>query len=175
MLPAILQTHLEYSAWASRELVAAASRLSAGELTRDFGTADRSVLGTLAHVFGADRIWLARVTGAPVQKLTDRDRDIAVLQNEWPELQARWKEWARALTVESAAEVLSYTDLRGNPWSQPLWQIVLHVVNHGTHHRGQAAGFLRAMRHTPPPLDLIHYYREMAKPVPRSGRPSASS
>jgi len=165
VLPAILQTHLEYSAWASRELVAAASRLSAADLTRDFGTADRSVLGTLAHVFGADRIWLARVTGGPVRTVSERDRDLAVLQDEWPELHARWKEWARGLTAESAVEMLSYTDLSGNPWTQPIFEIVLHVVNHGTHHRGQAAGFLRTMGHTPPKLDLIHYYREMAKPL----------
>jgi len=38
---------------------------------------------------------------------------------------------------------------------------VLHVVNHGTHHRGQAAGFLRAMGYVPPPLDLIAYYRTL--------------
>jgi uncharacterized damage-inducible protein DinB len=42
-----------------------------------------------------------------------------------------------------------------------LWKIVLHVVNHGTHHRGQASGFLRAMGHVPPPLDLIAYYRTL--------------
>jgi uncharacterized damage-inducible protein DinB len=38
---------------------------------------------------------------------------------------------------------------------------VLHVVNHGTHHRGQVAGFLRTMGHAPPALDLIAYYREI--------------
>jgi uncharacterized damage-inducible protein DinB len=37
----------------------------------------------------------------------------------------------------------------------------LHLVNHGTHHRGQISGFLRAMDHTPPPLDLIAYYRSL--------------
>jgi uncharacterized damage-inducible protein DinB len=36
------------------------------------------------------------------------------------------------------------------------------VVNHGTHHRGQVSGFLRVMGHTPPPLDLVFYYREQA-------------
>ena len=63
------------------------------------------------------------------------------------------------VTDESLEERLSYTDLKGNPWVSPIWQIVLHVVNHGTHHRGQVAGFLRSMGHAPPPLDLIAYYR----------------
>jgi uncharacterized damage-inducible protein DinB len=37
---------------------------------------------------------------------------------------------------------------------------LLHVVNHGTHHRGQVAGFLRSMGRKPPVLDLIAYYRQ---------------
>jgi uncharacterized damage-inducible protein DinB len=53
----------------------------------------------------------------------------------------------------------TYQDMRGNTWTNPIWHLVLHVVNHGTHHRGQAAGFLRAMGHVPPVLDLIAYYR----------------
>ena len=53
-----------------------------------------------------------------------------------------------------------YTSLAGLSFQTPLWQIVLHVVNHGTHHRGQVSGFLRRMGVVPPPLDLIAYYRE---------------
>ena len=155
-----LRSHLAYSAWASKRLVGAAAALSDEELSRDFGTADKSVLGTLAHVLAADRIWLARLQGGPAPwLLTEEHRRLVTLQTEWPALYARWQEWAAGLTDESAQQVHCYTDLRGNPWRQPAWQIILHVVNHGTHHRGQAAGFLRAMGHTPPPLDMIAYFR----------------
>jgi uncharacterized damage-inducible protein DinB len=58
--------------------------------------------------------------------------------------------------------MVDYKDSKGNPYRQPLWQLILHVVNHGTHHRGQASGFLRALGHTPPVLDLVAYYRTMA-------------
>ena len=51
----VLRSHVGYPAWASGLLVEAAGRLTHEELTRDFGTADKSVLGTLVHVFGADR------------------------------------------------------------------------------------------------------------------------
>ena len=73
-----------------------------------------------------------------------------------------WREWAKPLTDESVAASVSFTDLKGNPHTQPLWQIILHVVNHGTHHRGQVSGFLRTLGHTPPPLDLIAFYRAQA-------------
>ena len=159
-----LQTHLDYTAWASDRIVRAASLLTPEELTRDFHTADRNVLGTLVHVYAADRVWLGLLEGNPPARFIDPEKDmhLAVLQNDWPELYQRWKKWASGLTEDSLRSNFSYKDLKGNPHQTPLWQITLHVVNHGTHHRGQVSGFLRAMGHTPPPLDLIAYYREKA-------------
>lgn len=156
---AILEGHLDYSAWASQRLVAAAATLGADELTRDFGTADRSVLGTLVHVYAADRVWLGRVEGRPPATFVDPEIDmhLSVLQHEWPALIERWKGRLRA--EPDTARVVDYQDLKGNPYRTPLWQILLHLVNHGTHHRGQVSGFLRSMGHTPPPTDLIAYYR----------------
>jgi uncharacterized damage-inducible protein DinB len=140
--PETLRTHLDYTAWAASRLLDASAQLSPEELNRDFGTADKSVVGTLAHVFAADRV-------------------LSLLQREWPVVLRSWQDWAAGLTDENVAQVTAYRDLKGNAWTTPWWKIVLHVVNHGTHHRGQVSGFLRAMGHKPPPLDLIAYYREM--------------
>jgi len=159
----VLRDHLAYTAWASQRLVKAVSQLPPEEIARDFGTSDGSILRTLVHVFAADRIWLARLNGqSPAALVSDADYQRSVLENDWPALYARWFEWARALTDESAQDAIAYSDMRGNPYRQPVWQIVLHVVNHGTHHRGQVSGFLRTLKHAPPPLDLIAYYREQA-------------
>ncbi len=157
-----LRSHIGYTAWASGMLVEATGQLTPEELTRDFGTADKSVLGTLVHVFVADRLWLPRLKGEPANAYpTDGDYRLTVLQNDWPALYQRWKEWADGLTDEAAQAEVSYADMRGNPFRQQLGLLVLHVVNHGTHHRGQVSGFLRAMGHAPPKLDLVFYYREM--------------
>jgi uncharacterized damage-inducible protein DinB len=159
----LLRNHLAYTAWASRRLLDAVAQIPSEQLTRDFQTADRNVIGTLAHVFAADRIWLARVTGAtPGAFLTDADRHLPVLQKDWPELHARWQQWAAQLTDESVRSIVEFKDTKGNPHRLVLWQIILHVVNHGTHHRGQVSGFLRSMGHTPPPLDLALFFREQA-------------
>lgn len=158
-----LRTHLHYAAWATQRIVDAAGRLPADELTHDFKSADKSVLGTLAHVYGADRMWLGRIQGNPPARLVDPDLDhrLAVLQHDWPALLDRWQAWGAA--VQDPAAPVHYADLQGNPHATPIWQIVLHVVNHGTHHRGQAAAMIRALGHSPPPLDLIRYYREQAR------------
>jgi uncharacterized damage-inducible protein DinB len=155
-----LRLHLEYSAWASQRMLDAASRLTEEELSRDFKTSDKSVIATLAHTFAADRFWLDRIQGnAPATFNDDEDRRFDILRKEWPALQQRWREWAAPLTGEDVAAKISYKDTEGNPYEQPLWQILLHVVNHATHHRGQVSGFLRAMGHTPPPLDMTDFYR----------------
>jgi uncharacterized damage-inducible protein DinB len=119
-------------------------------------------VSTLAHAFAADRIWLQRIHGN-VQNtfIDDKDRQLGTLKTEWPALQRRWKEWAAPLSDQDVVKKISYKDLKGNPYESPLWQILLHVVNHATHHRGQVSGFLRAMGYTPPPLDLIAYYRTL--------------
>ena len=156
-----LRTHIDYTAWASQRLVEAAALLSPDELNRDFQTADRSILETLVHIFAGDRLWLSRLAGGPHPGfITDADRSLAVVQNDWPALYGRWKQWALGLTDESVLARLEYHDMKGRPWSQPIWQLVLHVVNHGTHHRGQVSGFLRTLGHTPPALDLVFFYRE---------------
>ena len=156
-----LRTHLDYTAWATNRLLSVAGGLAPGELERDFGTADRGVLGTLFHIFAADRVWLARILGGPVEHFSFPDAmDLSRLEAAWEELFRRWKEWAGGLTDDSVTALISYRDFKGNAWASPVWQIVLHVVNHGTHHRGQVSGFLRAMGKTPPPLDLTAYYRE---------------
>jgi len=160
--PETLRIHLNYTAWAAYRLLDASAQLSSEELTRDFGAADKSVVGTLAHVFAADRVWIGRVQGrARAKFINDEERDLSLLQREWPAVLRSWKDWAAGLPDENVMQVASYQDLKGNAWTTPWWKIILHVVNYGTHHRGQVSGFLRAMGHKPPPLDLIAYYREL--------------
>jgi uncharacterized damage-inducible protein DinB len=106
----VLRSHIGYTAWASGLLVEAADGLTGEEPTRDFGTADKSVLGTLVHVFAADRLWLARLKGEPLNTYpTEADYQPTVLQNDWPPLYQRWKEWADRLTRQPRRKSLTPT------------------------------------------------------------------
>ena len=161
--PEVSRHHLAYSRWANSRLMEAAASLNAEELRRDFKTADRSILGTLFHLFSSDRVWLARVRDnssmpAPAKP---EEQHLEQLRNEWPGVQDRWSEWVESLDDAALRRPVAYRDLKGNSWNTPPWQIILHLVNHGTHHRGQVSGFLRALGRTPPPLDLIAYYRQL--------------
>src|ERR1017187_10708658 len=108
----LLRSLFAYTAWASTRLVQAASELSEAELTHDFQTSDRSILGTLAHIFAADRTWLGRIESAPLfEFIRDSDRRMDVLLNDWPALLERWKGWAAGVTDDSAAATFTYADL----------------------------------------------------------------
>lgn len=158
----VLRTHLDYTNWATNRLLEQAAQLSAEELTRDFGTGDRTIVQTLAHVYNGDNLWLARVQGAAtIPGLSTEGLTLEFLQREWPGLQQRWRDFAAEFTDNSVNSAIHYSALNGRQFTQPLWQLLLHIVNHATHHRGQASGFLRAMGKAPAPLDLVAYYRQL--------------
>lgn len=161
----MLKAHIDYTVWASRTLLDAAANLTRDELTRDFGTADKSVLGTLLHIYGADLVWIERVHGTSLTvRPYDDQATLSTLQTEWPRVWDRWRDYVAGLTPEKADAEIAYKTFKGDAFRAPVWQIILHVVNHGTHHRGQASGFLRALGKTPPVLDLMHFYRLVPNP-----------
>jgi len=113
-------------------------------------------------VFAADRLWLARVRGQMAGPFVEEsDYSLDVMQRDWPGAHAGWRDWLASLAEDGFAKDIDYSDLKGRSHSTPAWQIVLHVVNHGTHHRGQVSGFLRRMGRKPQQLDLVVYYRNL--------------
>jgi uncharacterized damage-inducible protein DinB len=155
MTPEEIRLHISYSGWASRKLLDATLALSEEEQRREFGVSHKNLIGTLEHIFFADRIWFSRVVDPSV---LESQETLAVA---WPKIQQRWEDWAAALTDREISRIVDYKDLKGNPHRTPVWQIALHVVNHATLHRGQAMSLLRQLGFAPPPTDLIFYYREI--------------
>ena len=151
------RTHLRYSGWASRRVLDAALQLPAEQIQRDLKVSHKSVLDTLNHIHWADRVWLYRVLGRPME---EPDGPIEVA---WPELQRRWEEWSDSPAADDLDRVIFYKDAKGNAHQAVLSQIILHVVNHATLHRGQVMAMMRQLGVAPPPTDLIFYYRELQK------------
>lgn len=151
------RTHLRYSSWASQRLIDAALALNAELLHRDLGVPNKSVHGTLAHILMADRVWLARITGVV---LANPRAQTEPVETEWPRVLKQWETLADSWTDSDLAAVITYKDMQGNPHQSPLHQIVMHVVNHATLHRGQVMAMFRQLGVAPPPTDLIFFYRE---------------
>ena len=80
--------------------------------------------------------------------------------DEWPRLQTKWEAWADAATDADIARHVPFKSRFVGDAGLPAWQIVMHVVNHGTLHRGQIVGMLRQLGAKPPATDIVFYYYE---------------
>src|SRR3954451_14640803 len=80
-----LKLQLDYSRWASDRSLDAARPLTEDELSRDLGNSHGGVLGTLVHIFQADRIWLSRLAGAPRLTLAETGETwtLDTLASQW--------------------------------------------------------------------------------------------
>ena len=160
-----VRMHIRYSGWASRMLLDAARAIPPEDRARENGISHGSLERTLVHIFEADTIWYIRSVD-PSEPLL-RDADFGTLEARWPALQRKWEAWAEGLADQDVERVIDYKLRDGSGGSTPLAQIVLHVVNHATLHRGQAMGMLRQMGIEPPHTDLIYYYRDLAAAAAR--------
>jgi uncharacterized damage-inducible protein DinB len=159
MTSAEARLHLRYSAWASRKLVEAVGAVPKADFEKPVGVSHSSMLGTLAHILWADWLWFTRV----VQQMDKPGQTREALETVWPELQDKWVAWADHAGDPEINRVVEYKSiLDGQMARTPAWQIVMHVVNHATLHRGQVMAMLRQMDIAPPHTDLMNFYRELS-------------
>jgi uncharacterized damage-inducible protein DinB len=160
----VVRDLLLYMLWADRLMLKAVREVSPEDLTRDAGISFGSLLGTMAHMLGSQQLWFARFSGHPLDHrpgLQDFPNLPAWIQG-WEETAAGIEAFLAGLTDDQLATSLTWTSSSGEVYARPLWQPVLHMVNHNTYHRGQVVSLLRQMGYTPPTTDLIYYFAERA-------------
>ena len=153
-----------YNKWANDRLYRMACALPEEAYRKNVGAYFGSLHGTLNHLLTADRIWMRRLTGSG----DHLDKLNATVCDELQSLRtAREKEDERIVSfVESLDEAQlesqwDYRTLNGTPQRQPVGEILAHLFNHQTHHRGQAHMILTVLGVVEPdPLDLLIMLRE---------------
>ena len=157
-----------YNHWANRRLYAAALAMPDERYRRPTGVFFGSLHGTLNHLLLTDRIWLKRLTGEGEHP----DRLDAILFEDRNALaRARMAEDARLIDVvgryteNDLRGLVAYQNMSGVPYRQELGQILLHLFNHQTHHRGQAHACCSIVTgEEPPSLDLLQFQRGAPAP-----------
>jgi uncharacterized damage-inducible protein DinB len=154
-------SHLEFMKWADEIVLGAVLKLPSDKVSADLGSSFKSMLDTLNHVYLAELVWLQRVHGTGSAQLADLTVpiDTSALAYAWPEVHRVWLEWAGSRGGDGWNKLCTYRNSAGAEFNMPYWQIVLHVANHGSYHRGQVATMLRQSGVTPPGTDLIMFYR----------------
>jgi uncharacterized damage-inducible protein DinB len=162
MSPEEIRPLYEYNAWANQRSLAAAQKLTVEQFPKPMGSSFSSIRDTLAHIYGAEWIWLERFQGRSPSALPNMSQfpDVQTLREAWLVHEERLLAFVAGLTQADLDRTMEYKTLKFGVYSNPLWQSMLHVVNHGTYHRGQVTTLLRQLGAQPVLLDLMHFYRE---------------
>ena len=152
---------LLYMLWADRLILAAVRRVPPTDLNREAGVSFGSLLGTMAHMLASQRLWLSRFLGNPLGSIPTLDEtpDLLSWIAGWEETASQIEAFVAGLSDDQLASPLTWNSIPdGAEHTLPLWQPVVHLVNHNTYHRGQVVSLLRQMGYEPPGTDLVHFF-----------------
>jgi uncharacterized damage-inducible protein DinB len=156
---------IDYHYWARDRMLEAVERLSAEQYTRDLGNSFRSVRDTVVHLYSAEWVWHSRwARHSPMTPIAmDAFPDLAGLRAAWVEMEGKVRTLVAALGDDGLTRACEYQLMNGTRGSSAYWQMLQHLFNHGTYHRGQVTTMLRQLGAAPPKsMDLIAFYRERA-------------
>jgi uncharacterized damage-inducible protein DinB len=149
-------------------VLSAASKLTPDQFVAPHGLSHGSIRGALAHILAAEVVWRLRCQTGTSPAALPADSDFPTLEAlhiRWAEEEAAMRSFLASLTAEQLSQTIEYKTTKGMPFSNTLWQLLAHVVNHGTQFRAEAAIALTVEGHSPGDLDLLLYLREHdAKP-----------
>ena len=144
----------------------ACATLTNDQFLRSLGNSFPSLRDTLAHLLGAEWIWLERWKGvSPSKPPFDEGefKDIVAVRERWKVVEDHRASWFGALKQDDARKLVRYKNLAGQSFEAPLWQLVQHVANHSTYHRGQVVAFLRQLGAKPLATDMVVWDRKPKK------------
>ena len=156
-------TLYQYNTWANARILNAASNVTPEQFLAPAPFSHGDLRGTLVHTLFAEWIWRRRWEGhSPTEWLTPED--FPALDT----LRSRWtiEEQALMAFVENISEpdldsTIRFSRMGGEPRENTLWHLMVHLVNHGTQHRSEAAAMLTEFGYSPGDIDFIIYLREI--------------
>ena len=148
-----------YNCWANTRIFDAVLNLTSEKYIMDLKSSYNSLRETLVHIISAEWIWLMRMKGSSPKALWQSSDfpDVSVLRQHWEEVVSKQNEFLDPITKESLNDSITYINTRNEAFTYPLWQILLHLVNHSSYHRGQITTMLRQLGEETVPLDFLVY------------------
>jgi uncharacterized damage-inducible protein DinB len=143
------QRLFDYDAWANGETLAS---------LRAAASPPEKARKLLGHIVGTERLWLSRIEGTKTPAVWP-DLSLAECGAGIEEMRGRWARFLEAATPESLSRAIEYTNSKGERWTNRAAEILMHVVLHGSYHRGQIALDLRGAGFEPAYTDYIEAAR----------------
>lgn len=153
-----LDTYFAYDRWANRRLLQAAGELSADAFSQDLRASFGSVRGTLLHILWGEWRWLRYWQNGifiPAFSLEDF-ATVAALEASWSELEHEQQTYVAGLTDQALMEERSVGE-----HVYTLGELVHHILDHSSYHRGQVVLLLRQLGHVPPATHFRLFLTEL--------------
>ena len=159
-----LQHLYDYSYWANHRYLNAAQGLTDEQLHHKQGHSWDSVHGVLLHMMSSETVWLKRWRGdSPAGHLSPADfPTFESIQANWAGLEKQVRDYLAAQSEASLEADISYVNFEGKTYHFPLWQLMAHVPNHNTHHRGELAAMFAMMNALHPEDEVVQYFLDVS-------------
>lgn len=155
-------TLFRYTDWANARIQNQVTQVSPAQYVAAADVPFGSLRGTLVHTLGAETHWRRRWQGeSPTSFLGEAEvPTVGDLLTRWQRETQTRQAWLTTLTDADLQRTIHYTTIAGQPMQNLLWHLLLHLVNHGTQHRSEAAILLTRYGFSPGNLDFIVFMRE---------------
>lgn len=136
-----------YNIWANQKLLEVIAALPAEKQNQELPSSFKSLYATVLHMLNAESVWWQRMKLqeriiSPVENFKGSMQELA---NELLQQNRQWQQWVDNATDPMLEHVFQYYTAKREMYKQPVCQMILHVFNHGTYHRGQLVNMLRQL------------------------------
>ena len=153
----------KYNQWANARILDAAAHVTGEQFLAPATFPHGGLRDTLVHALFAEWIWRHRWEGtSPAVRLKpDEFPTFESLRAQWADEERLLMSFVENVTDERLNNRFSYTSTQGDPYERILWHTMVHLVNHGTQHRAEAAALLTDFGHSPGDIDFVYFLSEM--------------
>jgi uncharacterized damage-inducible protein DinB len=163
MQPDEIKLLYDYNYWANERILKAAAGVSAEQYNAPYPVSHGSLRRTLVHTLDAEIVWRERCQEGTSLIEEDDLPTLEKLLDLWKREETAMRSYVATLSEDDLLRPLEYRNTKGVRFSNVLWRILVHVVNHGTQHRAESAAALTAFGHSPGDVDFILFLREKDK------------
>jgi uncharacterized damage-inducible protein DinB len=162
MIVELIRNLYQYNNWANARILNTAAQLPPDQLRAETNSSFGSVHSTLVHILEAQWVWLQRWQGYSPSTALDPQTfpDLDHLRVRWDEVERETQDFVSRCTEADLARDITYRNYQNELWTYPLWQQILHQVNHATQHRSEVAMVLSAWGLSPGGLDFLYFIDE---------------
>lgn len=160
----LLKDYAAYNHWASQTLTDAVLKMDEPLHQQIVNSSFPNLYATVLHMWDAESIWWQRMEGHAQLLIPSKQFNPTMKEavNGLLNQSQQWKQWLAGCSEEQLQKEFAYKNLAGESFTSGVWQVVHHLFNHGTYHRGQLVTMMRVLgEKVIPATDFIHWYRKV--------------